>query len=170
MIELKESNKDLGIAEYEMLQGIENGENGFMNEVCGMSYKEYKKWLADQDDFSVGKNLPQGWIPFTTYFLYDHGVPIGTARIRHETSEYLQKVVGAGEIGYGISKNYRGKGYGNILFKEILKKCRDFGYEKITLFPHKDNEATIKIMLKNGGKVIGDFNSEKIIIEIPTIA
>ena len=168
MIELRQSNKDLSIAEYEMLQDIENGENGFMNEVCGMSYKDYKKWLADQDDFSVGKNLPQGWIPFTTYFLYDNGVPIGTGRIRHETSEYLQKVVGAGEIGYGISKNYRGKGYGNILFKEILKKCRDFGYEKITLFPHKDNEATIRIMLKNGGKVIGKFKEEKIIIEIPT--
>ena len=169
MIELRASNKNLGMAEYEMLQTIENGENGFMNEVYGMSFEEYKKWLANQDDFSQGKNLSQGWIPFTTYFLYDNNIPIGTGRIRHETSEYLQKVVGAGEIGYGISKTYRGKGYGNILFKEILKKCKeDFGYKKITLFPHKDNQATIKIMLKNGGKIIGDFKEEKIIIEIPT--
>jgi len=37
MIELRQSNKDLGIAEYEMLQGIENGENGFMNTVKGMT-------------------------------------------------------------------------------------------------------------------------------------
>ena len=167
MIELRQSSKDLGIAEYEMLQGIENGENGFMNVVKGMTFNEYKQWLIEQDDHHLGLNLPEGWIPFTTYFLYDNGVPIGTGRIRHETSEYLQKVVGAGEIGYGISKNYRGKGYGNILFKEILKKCRDFGYEKITLFPHKNNEATIRIMLKNGGKVIGKFKEEKIIIEIP---
>ena len=43
--ELKQSNKNLGMAEYEMLQGIENGENGFMNEVCGMTYDEYKMWL-----------------------------------------------------------------------------------------------------------------------------
>ena len=168
MIELRQSNKNLGIAEYEMLQGIENGENGFMNEVFGMSFAGFKEWLIMQEDFHLGKNLPQGWIPYTTYFLYDNGLPIGIGRVRHETSEYLQKVVGAGEIGYGISKAYRGKGYGNILFKEILKKCRDFGYEKITLFPHKDNEATIKIMLKNGGKVIGKFKEEKIIIEIPT--
>ena len=75
----------------------------------------------------------------------------------------MPKVLVAGEIGYGISKDYRGKGYGNILFKETLKKCKAFGYEKITLFPHKDNEATIKIMLKNGGKIIGEFNNEKII-------
>ena len=168
MIELRQSNKNLGIEEYKMLQGIRNGENGFMNEVYGMSYEEYKKWLADQDDFSRGENLPQGWIPFTTYFLYDGDIPVGIGRIRHETSEYLQTVVGAGEIGYGISEPYRGRGYGNMLFKEILKKCRDFGYEKITLFPHKNNEATIKIMMKNGGKVIGKFKEEKIIIEIPT--
>ena len=169
MIELRSSNKDLGVAEYEMLQTIEDGENGFMNKVCGMSFKEYKKWLTDQDDFSEGKNLPQGWIPFTTYFLYDNNIPIGIGRIRHETSEYLQTVIGAGEIGYGISKTYRGKGYGDILFKELLKKCKEeFGYKKITLFPYKDNKVTIRIMLKNGGKIIGNFKEEKIIIEIPT--
>jgi len=168
MIELRQSNKDLGMLEYEMLQGIGTSENGFMNEVYGMTFEEYKKWLIVQDDYHLGKNLPEGWIPSTTYFLYDNDVPVGIGRVRHETSEYLQKVVGAGEIGYGISKNYRGKGYGNILFKEILKKCKDFGYEKITLFPHKDNLATIKIMLKNGGKIIGKFKEEKVIIEIPT--
>ena len=168
MIELKQSNKNMGMAEYKMLQGIKNGENGFMNEVCGITYNEYKSWLKRQDDFHLGKNLPQGWIPYTTYFLYVDNIPVGIGRIRHETSEYLQTVVGAGEIGYGISKSYRDKGYGNILFKEILKKCKDFGFKKITLFPYKDNKATIKIMLKNGGKVIGKFKEEKVIIEIPT--
>lgn len=169
MIEFKQVNINMGKPEYEMLQGIENGENGFMNEVFDMPYNEYKNWLKLQEEFHLGINLPQGWIPCTTYFLYDNNIPIGIGRIRHETSEYLQTVVGAGEIGYGISKNYRNKGYGNILFKELLKKCKDYGYKKITLFPHKDNEATIKIMLKNGGKKIGKFKEEKIIIEIPIL-
>ena len=151
-----------------MLQCIEDGENGFMNKVFGMTYGEYKKWLADQDDFHLGKNLPEGWIPFTTYFLYDNDVPIGISRVRHETNHYLQTVIGAGEIGYAIAKQYRGKGYGDILFKQTLKKCKALGYENITLFPHKDNLATIKIMLKNGGKIIGEFKEEKIIIEIST--
>ena len=31
----------------------------------------------------------------------------------------------------------------------------------------KTNEATVKIMLKNGGKIIGDFKGEKQIILIP---
>ena len=168
MIELRQLTTDLGIAEYEMLQNIENNENGFMNVVCGMTFDEFKQWLRDENDHHFGLNLPDGWIPYTTYFLYDNNIPIGIGRIRHSASEYLQKVVGAGEIGYGISKRYRGKGYGNILFQKLLIKCKEFGFDKITLYPHKDNNATIKIMLKNGGKIIGEFNEEKIIIEIPT--
>ena len=167
MIELRQLNKNLGNAEYEMLQGIENGENGFMNVVCGMTFDDYKKWLIEQDDHHLGINLPEGWVSYTTYFLYDNNIPIGIGRVRHESNEYLQKVIGAGEIGYGISKVYRGKGYGNILFQELIKKCKEFGYEKIMLFPYKDNLVTIKIMIKNGGKLIGNFKKEKIIIEIP---
>ena len=169
MIELRQSSKKLGKAEYDMLQGIIDGENGFMNKVYGMSFDEYKKWLIEQDEHHLGQNLPEGWIPDTTYFLYDNNIPIGIGRIRHETNDYLQKVLGAGEIGYGISRNYRGKGYGSILFKELLEKCKEFGYKKVTLFPHKNNQATIRIMLKNGGKIIGNFNDEKIIIEIPIV-
>ena len=131
MIELRQSNKDLGIVEYEMLQGIENGENGFMNVVKGMTFDEYKQWLIEQDDHHLGLNLPEGWIPDTTYFLYDNDIPIGIGRVRHGTNEYLQKVVGAGEIGYGISKNYRGKGYGKKFLEEIqhiTEREEDFPY------------------------------------------
>ena len=34
------------------------------------------------------------------------------------------------------------------------------------MFPLKSNEATVKIMIKNGGKIIGDFKDEKHIISI----
>ena len=39
MIELRQSNINLGIKEYEMLQGIKDGENGFMNDVFGKTYE-----------------------------------------------------------------------------------------------------------------------------------
>ena len=58
-------------------------------------------------------------------------------------------------------------GYGSILFKELLKKCKEIGYKEIKLFPMKTNEPTIKIMLKNGGQIIGDFKNQKHIIRIP---
>ena len=169
-IDLKKINTDMSEPEYKMLQGIVNLENGFANPVYGLSYEEFKKWLEDTDEHSKGISLPKGWIPYTTYILYIDGNPVGYGRIRHLSLEYLESVVGVGNLGYGISKEFRGKGYGNILFKELLKKCKSVhGYDEIKLFPLKTNEATIKIMLKNGGKIIGDFKGIQHIIVVPTI-
>lgn len=168
-IELKQLSIDMGKNEYDMLQGIIDLENGFSNPAYNISYKEYKKWLQKEDDVSKGINMPEGWIPATTYFLYINEIPVGYGRVRHSSSEYLENVVGAGNLGYGISKIYRGKGYGNILFKELLKKCKELGYKEIKLFPLKSNEATVKIMLKNGGRIIGEFKNEKHIIIIPIV-
>ena len=166
-VELKQANVNMAEREYAMLQGILDIENGFTNPAYNLSYKEYKNWLQDADNHSKGLNLPDDWIPYTTYFLYIDDISVGYGRVRHSSSEYLENVVGAGNLGYGISKENRGKGYGNILFKELLKKCKEHGYKEIKLFPLKTNEATIEIMMKNGGKIIGDFKGEKHIILIP---
>lgn len=166
-IELKQLSIEMNKSEYEMLQDIENNENGFSNPAYGLTHEEYIKWLKEEDDYSRGENLPGSWVPCTTYFLYINNKPVGYGRIRHISSEYLEQVIGAGNLGYGIAKKYRGKGYGNILFQELLKECKKIGYKEIKLFPLKKNEATIKIMLKNGGKIIGEFKEEKYIILIP---
>ena len=166
-IELKQLSTDMGKAEYDMLQGILDVENRFSNPVYNLSFEEYKKWLQEVENHSKSIDLPEGWIPYTTYVLYINDTPVGYGRVRHTSSEYLENVIGAGNLGYGISKEYRGKGYGDILFKELLKKCKDFGYKEIKLFPLKSNEAIVKIMLKNGGEIIDDFKEEKYIILIP---
>lgn len=165
-IELKQLSINMGQKEYDMLQGIIDGENGFSNPAYKLADSDYRKWLEKENNYSQGKNLPNGWVPATTYFLYIDEIPVGYGRIRHSSSDYLENVVGAGNLGYAISKQYRGKGYGNILFKELLNKCEEFGYSEIKLFPYKNNEATVKIMLKNGGKIIGEFKEEKYIILI----
>lgn len=166
-IELKQINTNMKEQEYEMLQGILDVENGFTNPAYGLSYQDFKNWLQEMDNHSKGISLPEGWVPYTTYILYVDDIPVGYGRIRHSSSEYLETVVGAGNLGYGISKEYRGKGYGNILFKELLKKCKEHKYNEIKLFPLKTNEATVKIMLKNGGKIIGEFKQEKYIVLVP---
>ena len=167
IIELKQININMEEQEYEMLQGILAVENGFTNPAYNLSFEEYKIWLQDMMNHSKGIGLPEGWIPYTTYVLYIDDIPVGYGRIRLSSSDYLETVVGAGNLGYGISKEHRGKGYGNILFRELLKKCKEYGYNEIKLFPLKSNEATVKIMMNNGGKIIGDFKKEKYIILIP---
>ena len=166
-ITLRQLSLDMGKPVYDMLQEIPAVENGFTNPAYNLSYDEYKEWLRTTDNNSQGIDLPEGWIPYTTYVLYVDNNPVGYGRIRHSSSEYLETIVGAGNLGYGIAKEHRGKGYGSILFKELLKKCKEIGYKEIKLFPMKSNIPTVKIMLKNGGRIIGDFKNHKHIILIP---
>ena len=111
-IELKQLSINMGQKEYDMLQGIIDGENGFSNPAYKLVDSEYRSWLEEENNYSQGKNLPNGWVPATTYFLYIDEIPVGYGRIRHSSSDYLENVVGAGNLGYAISKQYRGNGYG----------------------------------------------------------
>lgn len=165
--ELRELSVDMGKAEYAMLQDIEDGENGFSNPAYGMTEDEFRLWLQREHDYARGKNLPEGWLPCTTYFFYIDDIPVGIGRVRHGSNAYLETVVGAGHLGYGIARRHRGKGYGALLFRELLYQCRALGYRKIKLFPHRDNAATLCIMQKNGGEIIGTFGTDKYILRIP---
>ena len=133
-VELKQLDINMTEQEYGMLQGILDGENGFTNPAYNLSYEEYKNWLLDVDNHSRGVGLPKGWIPYTTYILYIDDIPVGYGRIRHSSDEYLETVVGAGNLGYGISKEYRRKGYGDILFKELLKNAKNTDTMKLNYF------------------------------------
>ena len=162
--ELRQLSIDNGVHEYQMLQEIDGNEFGFTNEVNGMSFDEYKRWLIREDDYSKARNLPENYIPQTTFFLYADGHPVGIARIRHYSSDFLEKQ-GVGNFGYGVAKPHRGKGYGNLLFTQVLIKCKALGYTKIKSFVHIDNTASNKVFIKNGAKLLGTMNGIKNIYE-----
>ena len=162
--ELRQLSVDNGHDEYHMLQTIDALEYGFTNPVNGMQYDEYKNWLIKEDNISKSLNLPENWIPQTTYFLYVNNQPVGIARIRHYASEMLEKQ-GVGNLGYGIGKPHRGKGYGHILFREVLQKCKEMGYTKIRSFVYIENTASNQIFIKNGAQFVGVFDGVKNIYE-----
>jgi len=162
--ELRQLSVDNGLSEYNMLQEIGSNENGFTNEANGMTFDEYKRWLIQENDCSQAKNMPQNWIPQTTYFFYADNVPIGIVHLRHYSSDFLEKQ-GVGNFGYGIAKSHRGKGYGHILFLHVLEKCKLHGYDKIKSFVHIDNDASNKVFIANGAKLIGTFDGAKNVYE-----
>lgn len=88
--EFRQLSPENGVAEYEMLQDIGANENGFTNEVYGMIFEQYKEWLIRQDDYSKSRNLPENFIPKTTYFLYMDKKPVGIARIRYFSADFLE--------------------------------------------------------------------------------
>lgn len=153
-MELRQLSINDGENIYTMLQGIPKTENSFTNPVYGMTYKEFKKWLIKQDQWSRNENLPDGFVAQTIYWLFEHDMPIGIGKIRHELTEHSRK--NGGNVGYAISEKYRGKGYGNKILELLLLEARNMNLEEIMLTVDKYNYASKRVIEKNGGQLFNE--------------
>ena len=68
----------------------------------------------------------------------DDGDYVGLVNLRHRLNDALRQ--GAGHIGYGIRKEYRGRGYATAALALALKEAwKVVPEEEIYLSVHKDN-------------------------------
>ena len=162
MISLRKANYEDARKEWELVRKMPERENGFGNEFCNVSYEEFvDKVLPRWHDYEQGKNLDEGNVPDTHYFLWVDDTPVGIFKLRHYLSENLRK--GAGHIGYGIASEYRGHGYATEGLKLILEEARKLPIDtdEAYLLVLKDNPASLKVMEKNGGYIAGEDESGK---------
>jgi predicted acetyltransferase len=111
----------------------------------------YSGWLKKTRDISLGKNLPNGWVPSTVYFLFrkGEGKIIGAIDIRHELNDYLLQF--GGHIGYGVVPSERKKGYAKRMLAMGLEICKEMGINKVMITCNKENVGSAKTILGNGG-------------------
>ena len=122
MLYLKELNLEDIKKEYEFIKNTPKNENGFTNPYFGVTFEEFKNIKLPQIiNYSKGIDLPEGFVPETQYFLWDDEKIVGWFRLRHYLNDFLRE--GAGHIGYGIGKDYRGKGYANEGLKLTIEKA-----------------------------------------------
>jgi len=157
MLVLKKLSENDGKDIFDMLQEIQSNENGFMNAVKGMPYENFLQWLKKSTEFSDGKNLPDGHVPQTIFWLYNDAKPIGIGKIRHYLNEALKE--SGGHVGYAIASSYRGQGYGNEILRLLLIECKNMGIDEVLVDPTKNNESSNKVILFNGGKLIEETDS-----------
>lgn len=136
---------------YELYMSFPENDNGYMNNVYGYSYEQFLEWIEKKRNWSLGKELPEGFVPDTTYVLVDKGVYIGVFNLRHCLNEFLRE--GAGHIGYCISKKYRGKGYATKGLELTLIKARQMHIHEVYMSVNKDNPASLRVQMKNGAYI-----------------
>lgn len=136
---------------YEMLQEIPKDENGFINTVNGMTFEEYKEWLIRSDAMSRGIGLEDWQVPSNTYWLFVEGHPVGKGNLRHYLTDKLRAE--GGHAGCAIRQSERNKGYGTILLKMIIEEAKNMNIHKILLTIRNNNVSSIKVALKNNGKI-----------------
>ncbi len=153
MLYIKEANYADIEKEYAFLRDVPGDENGFGNQWSGISREDFENIaLPSMLANAKGENLPAGWVPQTELFLWKDTEIVGLFRIRHYLSEALAG--GAGHIGYCIGKAYRGNGYGKEGLRLTLEIARTIIPEDEIYFRvDKDNRASEKVILANGGYV-----------------
>ena len=116
---------------YELYMTFDKDENGFINSVYGYDYDKFLEWIEMKRNWSMGKGLPEGFVPDTSFVLSVDGEYVGVFNLRHYLNDFLRN--GPGHIGYGISKKYRRKGYATAGLKLALGKAREIGIHEAYL-------------------------------------
>ena len=97
----------------------------------------------------LGKGLPDGYVPASTFWLVGGGEFIGVGNIRHRLTENL--ALFGGHIGYAIRPEKWGLGYGTLLLRFLLSEAAALGIERALLTCNERNVASARVMEKNGG-------------------
>ena len=113
-----------------------------------VSYSAWLEWC--EDDRTTGSALSTG-CPCTLFFLVaEDGEILGSIVMNHANTK-------RGHLHAGIAPWHQGKGYGSLMLKLALEKCREFGMSTVDIVPYKGNEAAVKTILKNGGVFLEEF-------------
>lgn len=138
--------------EYELSYGAyirELGEEERYPFPLDFEYQDFQALLSRLNDFSIGVNLPAGFVPSSTYWLVEGSELVGVSNLRHYLNGRLRRH--GGHIGLGVRPSCRGRGLGNTLLARTIQEARKKGIVEIYIHCHKSNIASAKMIVRNGG-------------------
>lgn len=109
-------------------------------------------WIKECRNHRQGKCLPEGFVPATQFICIrksDNKI-VGMLQIRHYLTDFLLNY--GGHIGDCIAIDERRKGYGKLILKLGLQKCKKMGIKKVLVTCKDTNIASRKCILANGGR------------------
>ena len=138
-------------------------ERPIINGSAGLDrFSSIEIWFEELKKRSCEDTVPKGLLPSSTYLAVrekDNYI-VGMIDIRHYLNEYLTQV--GGNIGYGVRKTERNKGYAKQMLKLALEKCKDLKIKKVLITCDEDNIASEKVILSANAKLedIRNIDSE----------
>ena len=129
-------------------------ESPIINGSAGLDrFSAIEVWLEELKKRSCEDTVPKGLVPSSTYLAVrekDNYI-VGMIDIRHYLNEYLTQV--GGNIGYGVRKTERNKGYAKQMLKLALEKCKELKIKKVLITCDEDNIASEKVILSANAKL-----------------
>jgi len=165
MLIIKEANFEDIEKEWALVRDMPLDENGCINSYHGVKRQDFDKAVYSMIESKQGINLPEGFVPDTTLFVWMGDKPIGLFRVRHYLNDSLR--TGSGHIGYWIAPQYRGKGYATEALALVMKyAAKIIDEDEFYLRVDKTNPASLRVMEKNGGKIVSE-DDKKYYVRIP---
>lgn len=137
------------IMEYKS-EFIENEE--VMHGTSGLkSAKNFEDWCKSIFDNLKEETVEKGLVPAATYIAIstDDDQLIGMINVRYRLNDSLLNI--GGHIGYSVRKSERNKGYATEMLSLALKEYINLGIDRILITCDKDNIASAKTIINNGG-------------------
>ena len=119
---------------------------------CGSlrRFERTEDWLAYLETCKHPETVPEGQVPATQYLaVREDGRVLGMLQFRHCLNEYTAQY--AGHIGYSVRPAERRKGYASQILHDVLPICKARGLDRVLVCCRVENEASRKVILKNGG-------------------
>ena len=147
------------IEEY-LKEHFDNGEFDLAGDGGLDKIKNFDEWLLKISKNLSEKTIEENKVPSTIFLgvrKSDNKV-IGTIQIRHKLNEKLLKNIG--HIGDGVRPSERRKGYATEMIRLALEECKKLGIDRVLMVCYKDNIASRKSIINNGGILENEIQSE----------
>ncbi len=118
----------------------------------------YEEWLNNVTVNTSPDTVNPNWVVTDTFFAMDENENIiGMIDLRHTLNDFLQDF---GNCGYSVRPTERRKGYATEMLRQILIIAKEAGLQEVHLSVERDNEPSIKTIIKNNGKYERSFDFE----------
>ena len=129
-------------------------ESPIINGSAGLDrFSTVEDWLEELKKRSSEDTVPEGLVPSSTYLgvREKDNYIIGMIDIRHYLNDFLKQF--GGNIGYGVRKTEKNKGYAKQMLKLALEKCKELKIKKVLITCDEDNIASEKVILSANAKL-----------------
>ena len=130
--------------------------------------EDYIEWCRSIDANTKEETVNPDWVITDTFFAVDDQDRIvGIIDLRHTLNDFLKDL---GNCGYSVRPSERRKGIATEMLRQLLDVAKKAGMKELHLSVEKNNEPSIKTIIRNGGVYERSFDFDEEQADIYRIA